>query len=152
MAAQANITAFDGASTPVSHTLVPRENFRDDKAKEQMAMWSEVIATVPDYAQIKVIQRKRKLPSGVTRTVTRVEVPIMEAVNAQNAQGYTAAPKVAYTEAFEIVGYSHERSTIAGRRLARQLALNIAGGVSTTVTPVATGAAPELFDQLVFTS
>jgi len=152
MTAQANIIAFDGAAPPVSHTLVPRENFRDDKTKEQVAVWSEVIPTVPQYAQIKVIQRKRKLPSGVTRAVTRVEVPIMEAVNAQNAQGYTAAPKVAYTEAFEVVSYAHERSTIAGRRLARQLALNVAGGVSTTVTPVAIGPAPELFDQLVFTS
>lgn len=152
MTTQANITAFDGAATPVSHTLVPRDNFREDKTKEQVAVWSEIIPTVPQYAQIKVIQRKRKLPSGVTRVVTRVEVPIMEAVNAQNAQGYTAAPKVAYTEAFEIVGYSHERSTIAGRRLARQLALNVAGGVSTTVAPVTVGPAPELFDQLVFTS
>lgn len=152
MTAQAIITAYDGAATPASHSFQPRENYRDEKAKEQVAVWSEIIPTVPDYAQIKVIQRKRKLPSGVTRIVTRVEVPVMEAVNAQNAQGYTAAPKVAFTDAFEVVGYAHERSTISGRRLARQLALNLANGLASSVTPVTVGAAPELFDQLVFPS
>lgn len=152
MSIQATITAFDGAATPVSHSLVPREVFKDPKLNEIMAMWAEANASLPDIAQVRVIQRKRKLPSGTLRTVMRVEVPVMEAVNAQNAQGYTAAPKVAFVDAFEVVGYHHERSTITSRRLARQLAINIAGGIATTVTPVTTGPAAELFDQLISVS
>lgn len=151
MSAQANITVFDGAPTPVTHTLVAAENYRD-KDGSNRAIWKESIAGLPDYAQIKVTQTKKKLPSGITRVATRVEVPVMEAVNAQNALGYTAAPKVAFTDTVELVGYFHERSTVTSRRLARQLALNAAGSVSTTVTPVATGSTPELFDQLIFVS
>jgi len=73
----------------------------------------------------------------------------MEAVSGQNSSGYTAPPKVAYVDTHEEVGYFHERSVVNGRRLARQLSLNIAGGVSTSVTPVTTGPSPELFDQLI---
>lgn len=151
MAAQANITVFDGASTPVTHTLVGSEVFRD-KDSTLRAVWKESIANVPDYAQVRCIQTRKKLPSGITRVSSRVEVPVMEAINAQNSSGYTAPPKVAYTDTVEVVGYFHERSTSTSRRLARQLALNVAGGISTSVTPVTTGPAPELLDQLISVS
>lgn len=151
MTAQANLVAFDGAATPVTHTLVAAENFRD-KDGSSRAIWKESLPGLPDYAQIRVIQTKKKLPSGITRVTTRAEVPVMEAVNAQNATGYTAAPKVAFTDTTEVVGYYHERSTVTSRRLSRQLALNAAGGVTTTVTPVSIGPGPELFDQLIFVS
>lgn len=148
MAQQANITAFDGAATPVSHTLVPEGNMREADGTI-VIMWKESLPGVPDYAQVRHIQRKRKLPSGVFRTSSRTEVPVMEAVNAQNSSGYTAPPKVAFTDTFECNGYNHERSVVNGRRLARQLGLNIAGGVATSVLPVTVGPAPELFDQLI---
>lgn len=76
----------------------------------------------------------------------------MEAINAQNSSGYTAPPKVAYIDTVEIVGYFHERSTIAGRRLARQIAVNVAGNVSTTVAAATAGPVAELMDQLIFVS
>lgn len=152
MSAQSVITAYDGAApTPLLHTLVPAECFRDTDGSNR-ALWKESVNGLPDYAQVKVTQTKKKLPSGITRVSTRVEVPVMEAVNAQNAQGYTAAPKVAFTDTVEVVGYFHERSTIASRKLARQLALNVAGNVVTSVVPLPTGATPELFDQLIFVS
>lgn len=151
MAAQASITVFDGASTPVVHTLIGSEVFRD-KDGTMRAVWKESITSIPDYAQVRVIQTRKKLPSGITRVSTRAEVPVMEAINAQNSSGYTAPPKVAFTDSYELVGYLHERSTVVSRRLARQLALNVAGNVSTSVTPVVTGPGPELFDQLIFVS
>lgn len=151
MSSQASITVFDGAATPVSHTLVAAENFRE-KDGSSRAVWKESVAGLPDYAQIRVIQTKTKLPSGITRVTSRAEVPVMEAVNAQNALGYTAAPKVAFVDTTEVVGYYHERSTVTSRRLSRQLALNVAGNISTSVAPVSTGSAPELFDQLIFVS
>lgn len=150
MSVQANIIAFDGAATPVTHTFVP-----DGVAVvsgEFTAKWSEKLTTVPDYAQIRVTQAKKKLKSGVYRVATTVEIPVMESISGQNAAGYTAAPKVAFTDVVQVIGYHHERSTIANRRLARQLAVNIAGNVVTSVAPVTTGPVPELMDQLIFVS
>ncbi len=148
MSQQANITVFDGAATPVSHTLVGEDIKRLPDGSVQ-AIWKESLAGVPDYAQIRATQTKRKLPSGVYRVATRVEVPVMESVSGQNSSGYTAAAKVAYVDTTEIVGYYHERSVVTGRRLSRQLCINLAGNVSTSVTPVTTGPTPELFDQLI---
>lgn len=148
MAAQANITVFDGAATPVSHTLVGEgiERLPDGSHK---ATWKESLAGVPDYAQIRYIQIRKKLPSGVTRISGRVEVPVMEAVSGQNAAGYTAPPKVAFVDTYESVEYAHERSVISGRRLARQMSINIQGSVATTVAAVTTGPWPDISDQLI---
>lgn len=148
MSQQANITVFDGAGTPVSHTLVS-EGIERLPDGSQKAMWKESLSGVPDYAQIRYTQTKKKLPSGVWRIAGRVEVPVMEAVNAQNSAGYTAPPKVAYVDTYESIEYAHERSVIAGRRLARQMSINIQGSISTSVTPVTTGPWPELADQLI---
>jgi hypothetical protein len=148
MSQQANITVFDGAATPVTHTLVG-EGIEKLKDGTTVAVWKESLAGVPDYAQIRATMTKRKLPSGVFRVTCRAEVPVMEAVNGQNSAGYTAAPKVAYTDTTEVVGYYHERSVPTGRRLSRQIAVNLAGNISTSVAPVTTGPVPELFDQLI---
>lgn len=148
MGQQANITVFDGAGTPVSHTLVGESVSRLPDGTIE-AVWKESLAGLPDYAQIRVTTQKRKLPSGVTRTSVRVSIPVMEAINAQNSSGYTAAPKVAYVDQVDLVDWAHERSTVTGRRLARQMLLNLGGGIATTVTPVTTGPAPELIDQLI---
>ncbi len=151
MSAQANIVAFDGAATPVSHTLVPQNAIRSSDGTLQ-AEWLEAITTLPAYAQVGAKVERKRMKSGVYRVAMTVTVPVMEAVNGQNAAGYTAAPKVAYTNTIQVVGYFHERSTIAERRLARQLALNVLGSISTSVAAIATGPMPELFDQLVVPS
>jgi hypothetical protein len=144
----ANITVYDGASTPVSHTLVGEsvERLPDGTV---VAKWKESLAGIPDYAQVRCTMTKRKLPSGVFRVTARTMVPVMESVSGQNSAGYTAAPKVAYVDTVESVGYYHERGTIAGRRLARQINVNIMGNVSTSVAAATAGPASELFDQLV---
>lgn len=148
MGQQANITVFDGAATPVTHTLVGEgiERLPDGSLK---AAWKESLTGVPDYAQIRYTQTKRKLKSGLWFVAARAEVPVMEAVAGQNTSGYTAPPKVAYTDTVEVRGFFHERSTATGRRLVRQLALNAAGSVSTSVAAATSGPAPELFDQLI---
>lgn len=146
----ANITVFDGAATPVSHTLIAI-----DVTKEKgvvTANWREQKSGVPVYAQVRATAKLQRNQSGVWRTEMRVVVPVMESISGQNAAGYTAAPKVAYENTVVVTGYFHERSDDAGRRLARQLAVNLMGSVSTTVTPVTTGPLPELFDQLVSVS
>lgn len=149
MGQQANITVYDGALTPVAHTLIGEgvERLPDGTLK---ASWKESLAGVPDYAQIRVSMTKRKLPSGVWRVTSRVEVPVMETpADGVVASGYIAPPKVAYVDTCELVGYFHERSVIAGRRSARQIALNLGGDISSSVAPDTSGPVPDLFDQLI---
>lgn len=150
MSQQANITVFDGAATPVTHTLVGESVSQADGAI--IASWKESLTSVPDYAQIRTVTKRQKLPSGINRVSIRTTVPVMESVSGVNSSGYTAAPKVAFVDTFETVGYFHDRSTVASRRLARQLHINALGNVSTSVAPVTTGFAPELFDQLISAS
>jgi len=147
MSAITTLIAFDGAATPVSHSFAPQSVTRE---KGQVtAMWKETVATVPDAAQGTVVMTLKKLASGVYRVNSRVSIPVMEAISGANSSGYTAAPKVAYVDTADTVGYFSERGTIAGRRLARQLSTNIMNGVTTSVAPVLTGPVAELFDQLL---
>ncbi len=147
MSAIAAITVFDGAATPVSHTLTPISVTRKDD--EVTAEYREMLASVPAYAQVRATLKMQLLKSGVYKTESRVVVPVMEAVLNQNAAGYTAAPKVAYENTVVCTGFFHPRSTVTDRRLARQMAVNIGGNISTSITPISTGPFPELFDQLV---
>lgn len=147
MASIANITVFDGASTPVSHTLVPIAVTR--AGNKVTAEWREQIASLPAYAQVSCVMTAEKLKSGVYKVDSRVAVPVMESVSGQNAAGYTAAPKVAYVDTIATSGYFHERSTITSRRLARQIAINLMANVSTSVVAATSGPVPDLFDSLV---
>lgn len=146
MSAIANIVAFDGAAPPVSHTFIPVSVVRE--GDEVTASWREALTNVPVYAQPNVTMKLKRMGSGVYRVSSRVEVPVMESISGQNAAGYTAAPKVAYVNTEETIGYFHERSDILGRRLVRQLSNNIMNGVATSVAPVTSGPAADLFDLL----
>lgn len=147
MSAIANIVVFDGAASPVSHTLLPVSVTRD-KGRVS-AVYREAIAGVPVYAQVQATLSVEQLSSGVYKTEVVVEVPVMESVSGNNAAGYTAAPKVAYVNTVKTTGFFHPRSDVTGRRLVRQMAVNIDGNISTSVAPVTTGPLPELFDLLV---
>lgn len=148
MANIANIVAFDGATTPVSHTLLADSVSRDKGVN--IAVWKEANASIPDDAQVRATLKRSKLGTGVTKQELRVEVPVMESIGAANSSGYTAPPKVAFVDTIIITSLRSGRSTNAGHKLARQLALNIAGSITTSVTPATTGAVPEAFDTLIF--
>lgn len=145
MASIANVTVFDGAATPVSHTLnavsITKEN------GTTLAVWREGLSSLPVEAQVRVEMRQRTLKSGVLETRTRVVVPVMESIGSQNAAGYTAAPKVAYEDTQEWVSYAHPRSTTAGRRLAKQILTNLSNNVSTTVAAATSGPFDEAVSQ-----
>lgn len=150
MANIANIVVFDGAATPVSHTLVPVDVSKDPSTGAIVAVWREQVASLPTYAQVTATARLSKSKrSGVWNVDFRIEVPVMESISGQNSAGYTAAPKVAYVDTTGIYGHYHERGSIAGRRLSRQLAVNIGNNVSTSVAASTSGILPELFDNLV---
>lgn len=147
MSAIANIIAFDGQATPVSHTFVAETVSREGTTLT--ATYKEATAGVPDYAQGRITIKRAQLSSGIKRVSNRVELPVMESVSGVNAAGYTAAPKVAYTDTVELVGFFHDRSLIAGRRSARQLCINVSGNISTSVAAATAGAVPEAFDTLI---
>lgn len=147
MSAIANIAAYDGAATPVLHTLLPVSVTRE--GGKVTAQWRENVSGVPVYAQVYCVMSLERLKSGVYRAETRVVVPVMEAVTNQNAAGYTAAPKVAYELTSQSIGLFHERADNVGRKLLQQLNLNVLGGVTTSVTPVTTGPVAELIQLLV---
>nr|UJQ85781.1 MAG: hypothetical protein 2 [Leviviridae sp.] len=146
MSAIANITVYDGAATPVSHTLTAISVTRENGVVK--AEWREALAGLPVYAQVRATMTLQKYKSGVYRVETRVVVPVMESISGQNAAGYTAAPKVAYENTIVLIGFFHERSDATGRRLVRQLAVNIGNNVTTSVAAATTGPLPELFDLL----
>lgn len=146
MSAISNLVAYDGAATPVLHTFVPVSVTRDKD--EVVAVWREQLLTVPVYAQPMVTMKLKRMNSGVYRVSSRTEIPVMESIGSQNAAGYTAPPKVAHILTSEALGLFHERSAIGERRMSRQLAVNIANGVATSVTPSTTSPVAELFDLL----
>ena len=152
-AQQASIVAFDGATTPATHTFSAiGVSFEDADMKAMIAEWREIILTVPEYAQTRLTMRRRLLKNDTWRITVGFDVPVMESISGQNASGYTAAPKVAYTNGGSVVFYFSRRATAAERRFVRQLLLNLVGGIATTVAVVTTGNAAELIDLNVFPS
>lgn len=144
MSAIANITVFDGAGTPVSHIFVPTSVSKPKNGVVE-ALWRETGLAVPTIAQprLKLIQERTK--AGVWVTKRTSEIPVMEAVNGQNAAGYTAQPKVAHTVTDVRTQLAHERSDSTIRRLSFQLGTNLDGNIATTVTPFSAGPMYEAF-------
>lgn len=148
MSAMANITIYDGAATPVAHVLNPVSVSRLADGTI-LGVWREGLTSLPVEAQVRLEGRMKVLRSGVLETRFRVVVPTMESISGQNAAGYTAAPKVAYEDTQEWVSYAHPRSTIASRRLAKQLLTNLSNNVSTSVAAATAGPFDEAVAQLI---
>jgi hypothetical protein len=147
MSAIANITVFDGASTPVSHTLVPVSVTRESGTV--IGYWREQLASLPTEAQVWVTSKLQTLKGGVVRAEVTCGVPVMETVTNQNAAGYSAAPKLAFTDKNVWTSFQHPRSTITSRRLARMMLTNMSNNVSTSVAAATTGYFSELIDAQV---
>lgn len=148
MAQIADITVYDGAATPVSHTLRAIQSQTNPSGVVE-AVYREMLSGTPVYANVQATLRLKHLNSGVTRVDAEVAVPVMEAIGSQNAQGYTAAPRVAYVNRIVVTGYFHQRSTVTDRRIAKQIAANLLNNVSTSVVAASSGPVPDLFDSLV---
>lgn len=152
MSAFANISVFDGAGTPVLHTLsaIKINTVQgSNKNSKVIALWRELTPTVPTEAQITAQVELEVLPSGTTIERTITQVPVMESISGQNAAGYTAAPKVAYIDKRVTEQFSAPRSTVNSRRLLRQLDINLQGNITTTVVPNTSGPYVELFDYQI---
>ncbi len=147
MASIADITVYDGAATPVAHTLAAISVSRQKDSL--IAEWRENLPSLPVEAQVRASVSLKKLPSNVVQIDTVVEVPVMETVTNQNAAGYTAAPKVAFIDRHRYTCMAHPRSTITSRRLARQILVNLMGNVATSVAAATAGPVPVAVDSLI---
>lgn len=147
MANIATLDAFDGADTPVLHSLLAVSVSKEKGRIE--ALYRENLSGVPVEAQARCTIVLEKLKSGIYKTEVRVAVPVMETVTNQNAAGYTAAPKVAFENTVVTTGFFSPRSSTASRRIARGLSNNILKGLTTTTALLTTGPASDLFDNLV---
>jgi hypothetical protein len=148
MASIADITVYDGADTPVSHTLAAISVVSNADGSVE-ALYREALASVPAYANVEARIKLQTLKSGVSRVETTVSVPVMESVTGQNSAGYTAAPKVAYVNRLSLVGFFHQRSTVADRKLAKQILTNLTNNISTSVAAATSGPVPLAFNSLV---
>lgn len=150
MAVQSNVTVFDGANTPVSHTFGGiGVRLRGDIWE---ALWREYSQTLPTDACPRLSITLQKVKSGQNRVGVRFEVPVMESISGQNSSGYTASPKVAYVTVTELNQYSHARSSYADRKLGRMLPINFGNSITTSVAAATTGFVADAMDQFIMPS
>lgn len=147
MSAIANLIAYDGATTPVSHTFNPLSVTREGNAV--LASWRETGLNAPIIAQPRVSLKLERSKNGIYRSELKVVVPVMESILNQNAAGYTASPKVAYENTMYAVGLFNERATPTDRRIVRMLLTNMMNNTLATVPAALVGPAPEMFDLTV---
>jgi len=147
MASTANLTVYDGAVTPVLHTLLPVDVSRE--GRKDVASWREQVATVPVGAQVVASMTLELLKSGVYVVSQKTVVPTMESTAGANSSGYTAPPKLAFADTLVTTGFFSPRSTENSRRLALQLHTNLLGGVNGSVLPISTGPAIDLFAKIL---
>lgn len=141
-----NVAVYDGASTPVLHTLSGVSVIREKDST--VAHWREINGALPLEAVIRMQMSLQLLKSKIWRSECRIVVPTMESVSGVNAQGYTAAPKVAFEDTYVLTGFHSPRSTSNSRRLARMLIVNVANNVTSSVAAGTTGPLVELTDFL----
>lgn len=112
-----NIVVNDGKSTPVSHTFAPMQ-------AGSVSTWRENVVDIPLDAQTLLRVRRTR-----EKSLRRVRMSLMqyalEETGVANADGYKAAPKIAYNETVNVEFISHSRSTAARITDLRVLALGI---------------------------
>lgn len=116
MSAIAALAISDGA---VTHTLNPIKSGPE-------SMWRDTLAGQPVIGQptVGAVVKHDITSKGLNRIRLSVVVPVLETATAQNAQGYTAAPKVAFTIQMNTDFILPSRSTAAQRTAARNLLAN----------------------------
>lgn len=148
MAAIADVTVYDGEASPLPHVFYA--DHVEYTGNDLVALWVEKVAGVPEYAQGTLTLSRKKVSSGMLRIACRVNLPVMESVSGQNLSGYTAAPKVAYTDSNEDVQWVHPRSLQQGRQNTRTIVRNLLTGTNASQTPISAGLLYDAMCRLVF--
>lgn len=119
MSAIAAITINDGAATPVAHTFNP-------VVSSPNAIWRENINGLALIGQgsvkCSVIPDKG---NGLNKVRLTMDLPALEVVTGQNSSGYSAAPKVAYSDKVNVDFILPSRGTGQQRKDLRTLLINL---------------------------
>jgi hypothetical protein len=119
MAQIASIAILDGATTPVTHTFTPI-------ATQPVPNYREAIPSLALVGQGRIAIENRTAASASLQKVTvRLELPALETASGQNAEGYTAAPKVAYTNSVRVDLILPARGTVQQRKDLRIMLSNL---------------------------
>jgi len=118
MAQIANIVVKDGAATPLDHTFIPT-------ATAPKAMYREGISNLPLVGQGQVMIGSAVPGAALQRVKMTLALPALETVTGQNADGYTAAPRVAYTNTVQVEFLLPSRGTAQQRKDLRVMLSNL---------------------------
>lgn len=119
MAQIANIAINDGATTPVSHTFVP-------VVSTPVPFYRETIGALALVGQGRItIGNRSAANAALQRVKITLELPALETAAGNNAEGYTAAPKVAYTNSVVVDLILPSRGTVQQRKDLRVMLSNL---------------------------
>lgn len=119
MSAISNIAIQDGQATPVTHTFYPIQsdpsaNYRESQSGLALVGQGRVMIAFLNSAD-----------APVQKVRVQLELPALETVTGSNANGYTAAPKVGYTNKATLDLFLPARGTAAQRKDLRVLLINL---------------------------
>lgn len=118
MSAIQNITVADGKGTPQDHELIP-------VTAGTNASWRENASGLPLVGQMTLVSALKTTSNGINRVKLVLDIPALETVTAANSSGYTAAPKVAYSNRVVIEFVLPSRGTDDQRRDLRVMLSNL---------------------------
>lgn len=118
MATIANIAVQDGKATPLTHT------FNAIKSGES-SLWRTSDSALPLVGQEVIKVTLKSVSPGVKNVVVSLDLPALETATGANSSGYTAAPKVGYTNRLVCSFLLPERGTAAQRTDLRVLLKNL---------------------------
>jgi hypothetical protein len=115
MSAIGNLVIQDGAGSPVTHTFYPIQS-------GQLSLFRENQAGLPIVGQgVISVAVKADQKGGLNKVRVSMDLPALETATGANSAGYTAAPKVAYSNKVTMEFFLPSRGTAAQRKDLRVL-------------------------------
>lgn len=118
--ALANLVLADGQGSPANHTF-------SYEAEVPNAIWTEKASGIPiGFPKITIQQSRPTQARKSVKTSIKIATPVLEVISG-DVEGYTAAPKVAYTLLFEGHFVAPDRSTLQNRKDLTAFVQNLLG-------------------------
>lgn len=117
MSAIQPIVINDGAATPVAHTFTPVTSVPPFYRESQSALALVGQGTIE-------LTSKAESGNGMTKVRLVLALPALEAITGSNGAGYTAQPKVAYTNKVDATFFLPNRGSMQQRKDLRVLLMN----------------------------
>ncbi len=118
MAAIAPIVINDGKATPVAHTLNPVSSVPNP-------LWRDSVGGLSQNGQVYTSVTRTSSGKELDKVRIILGAPAMEVASGANAQGYTAAPKVAYEVKADLTIFLPSRALPAQNKDLRVMLANL---------------------------